>query len=276
MSTELETNKEEVQQKNCELDLNNLEDDSDLADFFSKKGKKKNKKKKKKAAEKGDALTTNESNKQESAKQEEVENPPKEKETEANIDDEWNDYEEEVKDYSVLKVKNLEIESEEASEQVEEEKEYNESGELVESRSEEGPWNKSMSEVQEQPQVAAPKPVSKPSGKYVPPSMRRGNEQGLSSLGRRTQPQKTFKKDSFIDFPELNAAVQDQKTANPGFQTVKKGAKQQTVTSMSNQTTSSSTTPWRSRRQREADQQTSVTTSNQFSAFNSNSRGGRW
>jgi len=271
MSTELET-KEEVQQKNSELDLNNLADDNDLADFFSKKGKKKNKKKKKKAAEKGDALTTNESNKQESAKQEEVENTLKENET--NKDDEWNDYEEEVKDYSILKVKNLEIESEEATEQVEEEKEYNASGELVESRSEEGPWNRSMSEVQEQPKVAAPKPVSK-LGKYVPPSMRRGNEQGISSLGRR--PQKTFKKDSFIDFPTLNAAVQDQKTANPGFQTVKKGAKQQTVTSMANQTATSTTTPWRSRRQREGDQQSSVATSNQFSAFNSNnSRGGRW
>ena len=68
-----------------------------------------------------------------------------------------------------------------------------------------------MSEVQEQHQVAAPKKVSKPSGKYVPPSQRRGNEQGLSSLSRRAQPQKTFKKDSFIDFPELNAAVKDQK-----------------------------------------------------------------
>jgi len=273
MSTELET-KEEVQQKNSELDLNNLADDNDLADFFSKKGKKKNKKNKKKAAEKGDALTTNESNKQESAKQEEVENTLKENET--NKDDEWNDYEEEVKDYSILKVKNLEIESEEATEQVEEEKEYNASGELVESRSEEGPWNRSMSEVQEQPKVAAPKPVSK-LGKYVPPSMRRGNEQGISSLGRRNQPQKTFKKDSFIDFPTLNAAVQDQKTANPGFQTVKKGAKQQTVTSMANQTATSTTTPWRSRRQREGDQQSSVATSNQFSAFNSNnSRGGRW
>ena len=100
--------------------------------------------------------------------------------------------------------------SEEATEQVEEEKEYNASGELVESRSEEGPWNRSMSEVQEQPKVAAPKPVSKP-GKYVPPSMRRGNDQGISSLGRRNQPQKTFKKDSFIDFPTLNAAEQDQK-----------------------------------------------------------------
>ena len=100
--------------------------------------------------------------------------------------------------------------SEEATEQVEEEKEYNASGELVESRSEEGPWNRSMSEVQEQPKVAAPKPVSK-LGKYVPPSMRRGNEQGICSLGRRNQPQKTFKKDSFIDFPTLNAAVQDQK-----------------------------------------------------------------
>merc|ERR1712096_262934 len=120
---------------------------------------KKTKKKKKKAAEKGDALT-NEGDNQELAKQEEAEITPKEKETE---DDEWNDYEEEVKDYSVLKVKNLEIEEEERSEQVEEEKEYNESGELVEPRNEEGPWNRSMSEVQEQHQVAAPKKVSKPS-----------------------------------------------------------------------------------------------------------------
>lgn len=275
MSTELETNEGKVEQNNCELDLKDLEVDSDLADFFSKKKTKKTKKKKKKAAEKGDALT-NEGDKQELAKQEEAENTPKEKETEVNIDDEWNDYEEEVKDFSVLKVKNLEIEEEERSEQVEEEKEYNESGELVEPRNEDGPWNRSMSEVQEQQQVAAPKKVSKPSGKYIPPSQRRGNEQGLSSLGRRAQPQKTFKKDSFIDFPELNAAVKDQNTSNPGFQTVKKGAKQQTVTSLTNHNTSSGSTPWMSRRQREGDQQTSVTTSNQFSAFNSNSRGGRW
>ena len=115
----------------------------------------------------------------------------------------------------MLKLNNIYHRDKEEKEQAEDEKEYDEAGEVLET-GEGGVWNKSMSEQQPQP-AAAPKPVSKPTGKYVPPSRRQG---AMATSGKYVppsrqmgKPQKTFKTDSIIDFPDLNAAEQDQKFA---------------------------------------------------------------
>merc|ERR1712058_173916 len=99
-------------------------------------------------------------------------------------DDEWDDYRENKKDYTGLKIENLVIE--EPVKVEEEETEINEDGEVVKVKKDEsGPWNKKDGENRGSTEVQeTPEPEVKPSnhiiveqpnvvgGSYVPPHMR--------------------------------------------------------------------------------------------------------
>lgn len=242
------------------------EEKDDLEDFFSKKDKKVKKKKKKKNVD----LDASSDVKSKSKKEE---TPVVLNENKVE-DEEWNDFEEETKDYSDLKVQNYQI-SEEPAATEEVEKEYNEAGELMESKTNEvvGPWNKTLSSTQETEVVSAPTPPPEPvkTGAYRPPSMRSGGDSGLMRR-QRTKQQQAPEINSVMDFPTLNAAAQDKE--EKGFEVVKSGAKATSICNNTSSITSSSnlsssaTQPWRSRRQLQQASST-LTTSNQFSALNS-------
>jgi len=246
------------------------EEDDTLEDFFNKKAKKGKKKKKKKVETGTDSATE--------AKESTSKAEPQQAETVVELDnnnkaaeEEWNDYEEEIKDYSDLKIQNLQI-SEPVNNPDEPEKEYNEAGELLPSRASEGPWNKKSGGAPvEQPVVThaappAPEPVK--SGAYRPPSMRYGDDSGSSMMRKmRMKKQQAPEIDSVMDFPSLAAAVED-KEPEKGFQMVKGGARPTQQTS----NTGGGPQPWRSRRQQQEDGSGQLKLGNQFSALNTS----RW
>ncbi|KAK3106024.1 hypothetical protein FSP39_011195 [Pinctada imbricata] len=133
-------------------------------------------------------------------------------------DEEWVDFEQETeKDYSGLRIQNLQISKEDADQ--EEENKENENNDDEDENGEKrdvmsGPWNKSSA----QPQTAPPpqpkveekpppaEPVAKTPGKYVPPSLRGG---ASASPSEPTRPTPLRKKkvapnlQSEEDFPTL-------------------------------------------------------------------------
>jgi len=141
-------------------------------------------------------------------------------------DDEWDDYRENKKDYTGLKIETLVIEDPEKP-VVEEETEVNENGEVVKKKEESGPWNKKDGERSNSSEAESPVVESKPlpgtvieqpnvvGGAYVPPAMRRAEGGGAqpSVLEPRKPPARRMKAapdiSSAINFPSLSAAAED-------------------------------------------------------------------
>jgi len=137
-------------------------------------------------------------------------------------DDEWDDYIENKKDFSGLKIETLTIEDQAPVEE-EEETEINEDGEVVvKSKNESGPWNKiGAATNNEAPQdlIKEPEPnIQTPNvvgGSYVPPHMRGGGgsappvvEQQPRRMNRRgNQAAPDITNEMF--FPSLSSAVED-------------------------------------------------------------------
>lgn len=161
---------------------------ADLDDFFAKKDRKKAKGKKftttdeiaKKLEETGKKIEKTKKDKavlpsQTSGQGEE------EQGNQAQEDDEWKEFEEEKKDYTGLKIGNLQIEGEgmsgEGEEEEEQEMEENEAGEMVPKRKvQSGPWkmvNQPTAPETSEPQVVEKRPEA-PTGSssYVPPHLR--------------------------------------------------------------------------------------------------------
>lgn len=162
----------------------------DLDSFFAKKDKSK---KKAKSAITVDDLAPDKKQKKKKKKSKE-----KEKESDASSsaviskeeDAEWNDFESEEKDYSGLKIQNLQICAKDDEEENEEREPNSDSDEDGEKESgEKGPWNKANAEpaaavemihevpvpVAKKEEAAAQSSVVK-SGKYVPPNLRKQME----------------------------------------------------------------------------------------------------
>jgi len=203
---------------------------ADLDDFFAKKDKKKKGTKKFSKAN-TDVIAKNleeSAIKEQKQQDKEMTNMGEEKNPE-NIkqqdDDEWDDYRENKKDYTGLKIENLVIE--EPVKVEEEETEINEDGEVVKvKRDESGPWNKkdgenrgSMEETPE-PEVKPNKTiiVEQPNvvgGSYVPPHMRGAG--GASTPDRNPEPRRQVPRrmraapdiSSEVYFPSLSSAGED-------------------------------------------------------------------
>merc|ERR1719461_1935377 len=140
-------------------------------------------------------------------------------------DDEWDDYRENKKDYTGLKIENLVIE--EPSKVEEEATEINEDGEIVKVKKDEsGPWNKKDeqnkgSNENEQPEAEVKQVnniiVEQPNvvgGSYVPPHMRGagGNTSERNPEPRRTAPRRMKAApdiNSEVYFPSLSSAAED-------------------------------------------------------------------
>jgi len=140
-------------------------------------------------------------------------------------DDEWDDYRENKKDYTGLKIENLVIEDPTAK-QEEEKTEVNEHGELVK-KEESGPWNKkdaertNSNEAPESPVVEVkPLPGSdQPNvvgGTYVPPNRRGGADPSAPSVQPMRAEEKRPRRmkaapdiSSSINFPSLSSAAED-------------------------------------------------------------------
>jgi len=136
-------------------------------------------------------------------------------------DEEWDDYIENKKDFSGLKIETLTIEDQAPAEE-EEETEINEDGEVVvKTKGESGPWNKiGGSANTEAPQdlIKEPEPnIQTPNvvgGSYVPPHMRGGggsapppSEQPRRMNRRGNQAAPDITNEMF--FPSLSSAVED-------------------------------------------------------------------
>lgn len=92
-------------------------------------------------------------------------------------EEEWNEYQEEIKDYTTLKIQSLTtdcssnfLDNNEKDDEIEFEE--NEAGEMVPKRKNAGPWK--VTEIEPTPPPKAPEPVQKsnPGRAYVPPSQR--------------------------------------------------------------------------------------------------------
>lgn len=139
-------------------------------------------------------------------------------------DDEWDDYRENKKDYTGLKIETLVIEDPEKA-VVEEDTEVNENGEVVKKKDEAGPWNKKDGERSNSSEVESPVVESKPlpgaaieqpnvvGGAYVPPAMRGGGGSAQPSALEARKPPRRMKAapdiSSAINFPSLSAAAED-------------------------------------------------------------------
>jgi len=202
---------------------------ADLDDFFAKKDKKKKGTKKFSKAN-TDVIAKNleeSAIKEQKQQDKEMTNMSEDKNPE-NIkqdDEEWDDYRENKKDYTGLKIDNLVIE--EPVKVEEEETEINEDGEVVKvKRDESGPWNKkdgenrgSMEETPE-PEVKQNKTIimEQPNvvgGSYVPPHMRGAG--GASTPDRNPEPRRQVPRrmraapdiSSEVYFPSLSSAGED-------------------------------------------------------------------
>jgi len=204
---------------------------ADLDDFFAKKDKKKKTKKFSKANVDELAKNLEETDKKEqrqadkfeplatsAALNNEEKNQEKEKKVEA--EDDWDDYHENKKDYTGLKIENLKVE-EEVEEEEEEEEQMNEDGEMVSvKKSESGPWNKksgSKNNSTDIPDEKIPEPSPAPlpgvnkSGGYVPPHLRGGNASAPAE--RRPMARNRVKNapdiNSEVYFPSLSSGTDD-------------------------------------------------------------------
>jgi len=206
---------------------------ADLDDFFAKKDKKKKGTKKFSKAN-TDVIAKNleeSAIKEQKQQDKEMTNMGEDKNPEKinqQDDDEWDDYRENKKDYTGLKIENLVIE--EPVKVEEEETEINEDGEVVKVKKDEsGPWNKKDGENRgSMEQQETPEPEVKPSnhiiveqpnvvgGSYVPPHMR-GGVGGAGTPERNTEPRRTAPRrmkaapdiNSEVYFPSLSSAAED-------------------------------------------------------------------
>lgn len=203
---------------------------ADLDDFFAKKDKKKKGTKKfSKANTEVIAKNLEETAIREQRQQDKELNMGEDKNPENHNeqdDDEWDDYRENKKDYTGLKIENLVIE--EPSKVEEEATEINEDGEIVKVKKDEsGPWNKKDeqnkgSNENEQPEAEVKQVnniiVEQPNvvgGSYVPPHMRGGG--GVSVTERNVEPRRTVARrtkvapdiNSEVYFPSLSSAAED-------------------------------------------------------------------
>lgn len=246
------------------------EEDEDMEMFFSKKKSKKGKKKKQKKAETGESLAEPTPLKQTESNPEGEQQASTELYTAetATAEEEWNDYEDQEKDYSDLKIQNLQISETPIANPEEDEREYDESGELVTPKVTEGPWNKTVASGTNESKPAEPVPVVKAEPPkvqaYRPPSMRTGGEEsGLRRMARRKQQAPEI--NNVMDFPTLDAAMKDNEPQT-GFQVVKTGTGARPAQASS--TAPGGVQPWRSRRQQEMQQASTLKLGNQFSALN--------
>jgi len=140
-------------------------------------------------------------------------------------DDEWDDYRENKKDYTGLKIETLVIEDVEKP-ALEEETEVDENGEVVK-KEESGPWNKKDGERSNSSEVESPVVESKPlpgaaaaieqpnvvGGTYVPPGARNREGAGSSSAVEARKPPRRMRAapdiSSAINFPSLSSAAED-------------------------------------------------------------------
>jgi len=246
-----------------ETDPNLIEapqDDGSLDDFFAKKvkkGRKKNKKTKK-TVDCGDSApeVAKFKVKKESTFKPESESVKEVNEEKVNEDDEWNDYEDDVKDYTGLNIQNLQISETPLTNPDEPEAQYNNSGELLEAKTDEGPWNNAPSAESEPVHTPAPAAPQAPklSGAYRPPTMRSGTEG--SSMRRPLKKQNAPEINSVMHFPSLAAAAADIKPEK-GFQVVKSGPRSSNPSS-----SSSGSQAWKSSSVK------NLQTQNKFSSLN--------
>jgi len=197
---------------------------ADLDDFFAKKDKKKKGTKKFSKAN-TDVIAQNleETARKEQAQQDKDINMGEETgESVAQQDDEeWDDYRENKKDYTGLKIENLVVE-EPAVKPEEEDTEVNENGEIVK-KEESGPWNKREGERRnsesESPVVETkPAPVADSvlpgvvGGTYVPPGRRGGDTGGSDARLEPIKPRRMKAApdiNSSIAFPGLSTSGED-------------------------------------------------------------------
>ncbi|XP_078495725.1 uncharacterized protein LOC144751238 [Ciona intestinalis] len=147
------------------------EEDDSLDSFFKKKdkkGKKKKKSKKVESEEIGEKLKKKEPESEIEVKEVTATQPVEQ--------EEWIDFEDESqRDYSDLKIQNLQIVETEETVPVDV-PEYNEAGELLPPKQEEGPWNKNQpsgNEVNQKPIEPEPSKEEAPKvGVYRPPKAR--------------------------------------------------------------------------------------------------------
>jgi len=140
----------------------------------------------------------------------------------SNEDEEWDDYRENKKDYTGLKIESLTV-ADQPPDEEEEETEINEDGEVVKVKKDEsGPWNKlagsGATEAQQdliqepEPSIQTPNVVG---GSYVPPQKRGGSGSGgapSSTEMRRPLPRRNKAApdiNSEVFFPSLSSAQED-------------------------------------------------------------------
>uniref|UniRef100_F6ZTS3 Protein CDV3 homolog n=1 Tax=Ciona intestinalis TaxID=7719 RepID=F6ZTS3_CIOIN len=188
------------------------EEDDSLDSFFKKKDKKGKKKKKSKKANLIFVVESEEIGEKLKKKEPESESEVKEVTgTQPVEQEEWIDFEDESqRDYSDLKIQNLQIVYSTHSETEEtvpvDVPEYNEAGELLPPKQEEGPWNKnqpSAIEVIQKPAEPEPSKEEAPKvGVYRPPKA-----SGTTPL-RRSRKQQAPEINNEMQFPSLAAAAQ--------------------------------------------------------------------
>ncbi|XP_036358466.1 protein CDV3 homolog isoform X2 [Octopus sinensis] len=200
--------------------------DSSLDDFFAKKDRNK-KKSKQKTAPSSEFIAQPDTATRKTKKK-----PEKEKQSSGNVagtqpseivspkeDLEWNDYEQETeKDYSGLRIQNLQLKSDDddddENELNQDNNENSESGERHDSS--QGPWSKqgaqtppapSPTPAPETPEPVAAQETPKSVGRYIPPSQR-GNSSSAASVTRTRLAKKTAPNiQSEVDFPTLGGGA---------------------------------------------------------------------
>jgi len=204
----------------------------DIDDFFAKKDKKKKGGPKKFSKANTEVLAKNleeTARKEQKAQDKEVNDIGTDNNTNTPLDqqddDEWDDYRENKKDYTGLKIENLTVE--EPVKDEEEETEINEDGEVVKVKKDEsGPWSK-LAEGEERPdevRQAEPETIVSQTvgsglsnvtqgGKYVPPSLRGQAGAGGKEQEVRRQAPRRLKAapdiSSEVYFPSLSSAAED-------------------------------------------------------------------
>lgn len=186
------------------------EEDTSLDSFFAKKDK--SKKPKKKKTKKSD---------------ETVQGMPEQSKSQG---DDWKDFEErKEKDYSNLKIQNLQVMEESKEDAIEEsdDKDF-EDEDGVKKKGNDGKWNiptatPSVQAPPEQPELPGTQNVV--GGKYVPPSVKRSAMLGMGSSSASRKPLAAPDIQSKAAFPTLSAANQDLSTPNRSadFEVVKRG-----------------------------------------------------
>jgi len=202
----------------------------DIDDFFAKKDKKKKGTKKFSKAN-TDVIAKNliETDRKELKEQEKQDKEIGSKYNEekpiaapnSHDDEEWDDYRENKKDYSGLKIESLTIE-ETVPDEEENETEINEDGEVVmKAKNESGPWNKMAGSGNTEPQQdLKPKPEPEPAaaptpnvvgGSYKPPHMRSGGGPPPTNPEPRRFKRNAAAPDinNEMNFPSLSSAAED-------------------------------------------------------------------